>query len=59
MNTALEKPAIKIDVPEAAPPSGQPAPAQLPPIAPLLAKADSAAGEADARSLLHRVPYLQ
>ena len=42
----LGKPAIKIDVPEAASPSGQPAPAQLPPVANLLAKADVAAGQA-------------
>ncbi len=41
----LEKPAIKIDVPEAAAPAGAPAPAELPPIANLLAKADLAAGE--------------
>jgi cytochrome c len=44
------KPAIKIDVPEAAP-SGQPAAPQLTPIAPLLAKADPAAGEADTKKL--------
>jgi cytochrome c len=42
----LEKPAIKIDVPEAAPSSGQPAPVTLPPVANLLAKADIAAGQA-------------
>ena len=44
------KPAIKIDV---APPasSGKPAAPELPPIAPLLAKADPAAGEADTHKL--------
>jgi cytochrome c len=42
----LEKPAIKIDIPEAASPSGQPAAAPLPPVANLLAKADIAAGQA-------------
>lgn len=42
----LEKPAIKIDVPEAAAPAGQAAPAPLPPIASLLAKADIDAGKA-------------
>jgi cytochrome c len=42
----LEKPAIKIDVPEAAPSGGQPANEQLPPVANLLAKADIAAGQA-------------
>ena len=41
----LEKTAIKIEVPEAAAPSGQTGPAQSPPIANLLAKADPAAGE--------------
>jgi cytochrome c len=41
----LEKPAIKIDVPEAAPAAGQPAPAAAPPIANLLAKADINAGK--------------
>jgi cytochrome c len=46
----LAKPAIKIDVPEAAP-SGQPEAPQLTPIAPLLAKADPAAGEADTKKL--------
>jgi cytochrome c len=40
-----KNPAIKIDVPEAAAPSGQPPPAKLPPIADLLAKADVAAGQ--------------
>jgi cytochrome c len=42
----LEKPAIKIDVPEAASPGGQTAPEPLPPIANLLANADIAAGQA-------------
>ena len=42
----LSKPAIKIEVPEAAAPSGTPAPAQLPPVANLLAKADIGAGQA-------------
>ena len=41
-----QKPAIKIDVPEAAAPSGTPAPAALPPVANLLAKADIGAGQA-------------
>ena len=43
-----EKPAIKIEgaAPAAA---GAPKPAELPPIAPLLAKADPAAGEADTK----------
>lgn len=41
-----EKTAIKIDVKEAAPSGGEKAPAPLPPIAPLLAKADVSAGEA-------------
>jgi cytochrome c len=41
--------AIKIAIPEATSPSGQPAPAESPPIAPLLAKADPAAGEAYAK----------
>jgi cytochrome c len=39
------KTAIKIEVQEAAAPAGAPAPAALPPIGPLLAKADLAAGE--------------
>ena len=41
----LAKPAIKIYVPEAAAPKGAPAPAPLPPIANLLAKADVDAGK--------------
>jgi cytochrome c len=41
----LDKPAIKIDVPEAAPAAGQ-APEVLPPVANLLAKADIGAGQA-------------
>lgn len=49
--TRLKQPAIKIDVAEPASPSGQPAPEQLAPIAPLLAKADPAAGEADTKKL--------
>jgi cytochrome c len=47
----LKQTAIKIDVPEAASPSGQPAAPQLAPIAPLLAKADPATGEADTKKL--------
>ncbi|HEX3990636.1 MAG TPA: cytochrome c family protein [Acetobacteraceae bacterium] len=54
MNLVVEKPlkqpAIKIDVPEPAASPGKAAP-QLPPIAPLLAKADPAAGEADTKKL--------
>ena len=46
----LEKSAITIDIPQAAP-SGEPAAPQLPPIAALLAKADPAAGEADTKKL--------
>jgi cytochrome c len=46
----LKQPAIKIEMPEAASPSGQPAP-QLAPIAPLLAKADPVAGEADVKKV--------
>ena len=42
----LEKPAIKIDVPEAAPSPGSRRREQLPPVANLLAKADMAAGQA-------------
>jgi cytochrome c len=42
----LATPAIKIEVPEAATPAGQPAAAPLPPVANLLAKADIAAGQA-------------
>ena len=41
----LATPAIKIEVPEAASPSGASGPAPLPPVANLLAKADVAAGE--------------
>lgn len=55
MNLVNEQPlkatAIKIEVPEAGAPSGQPAPAQLPPVAALLAKADPAAGEAATKKL--------
>ena len=47
----LEKPAIKIEVPDAAPAGGAPAAAPLPPIAPLLAKADPAAGEGYAKKV--------
>ena len=47
----LDKPAIKIEIPQAASPSGAPAPVQLAPIAALLAKADPAAGEADTKKL--------
>ncbi len=49
--TPLKQTAIKIDVPQAGPASGQPAAPQLPPIAALLAKADPAAGEADTKKL--------
>ena len=48
---ALEHSAIKIDLPAAGAPAGQPAPEQLAPIAALLAKADPAAGEADTKKL--------
>ena len=47
----LKQTAIKIEIPEAASPSGQPAAPQVAPIAPLLAKADPAAGEADTKKL--------
>jgi cytochrome c len=47
----LKQTAIKIEVPEAAPPAGQPAAPQLAPIAPLLAKADPATGEAVTKKL--------
>jgi cytochrome c len=47
----LKQTAIKIDVPEGAPSSGQPAAPAIPPIAPLLAKADPANGEADTKKL--------
>ena len=47
----LDKPAIKIDIPEAPSPSGQTAPAPLPPIANLLASADIAAGQAYANKV--------
>lgn len=47
----LKQAAIKIQIPEAASPSGQPAAPQVAPIAPLLAKADPAAGEADTKKL--------
>ena len=47
----LKTAAIKIDVPEAAAPAGQPPPAALPPVANLLAKADVSAGEAYAKKV--------
>jgi cytochrome c len=47
----LKEPAIKIDIPTAEAPAGESAPAALPPIAPLLAKADPSAGEADIKKL--------
>ena len=47
----LAKPAITIVSSNAPPPSAAPADAPLPPIAPLLAKADPAAGEADVKKL--------
>ena len=50
-NRKPEKPALKIDVQEAAAPAGAAAPAQLPPIGPLLAKADVAAGEKYAKTV--------
>jgi cytochrome c len=46
-----EKMAIKIDMPEAKPAAGAPAPAPLPYIGALLAKADVAAGEAATKKL--------
>jgi cytochrome c len=49
--TPLEKPAIKIEVPEGSSPSGQPGPAPLWPVANLLAKADVGAGEAYANKV--------
>jgi len=45
------KPAIKIEIPEAAAPAGAAAPVPLAPIAPLLAKADVAAGEKFAKNI--------
>ena len=47
----LKTTAIKIDVPGAAAPAGQPPPAALPPVANLLAKADVSAGEAYAKKV--------
>ena len=47
----LKQPAIKIEVQQTAAPSGQKAAPELPPIAPLLAKADPATGEADTKKL--------
>ncbi len=47
----LAEPAIKIEVAAPAPAGGAPAPAALPPIAVLLAKADPAAGEASTKKL--------
>jgi cytochrome c len=47
----LKQTAIKIEIPEAVSPAGQPAAPQVAPIAPLLAKADPAAGEADTKKL--------
>jgi cytochrome c len=50
--TRLEKTAIKIEgVAAPTAPAGEKAPKPLPPIAPLLAKADPAAGEADTKKL--------
>ncbi len=49
--TRLKQTAIKIDVPKPGNSGGAPAPAQLAPIAPLLAKADPAKGEADTKKL--------
>jgi len=49
--TPLKQTAIKIDVAPGTAPSGKAAPAALPPIAPLLAKADPATGEADVKKL--------
>lgn len=47
----LKETAIKVDVPKSAAASGEPAPAALPPIEPLLAKADPAAGEAGVKKV--------
>ncbi|MGE0226574.1 MAG: cytochrome c family protein [Acetobacteraceae bacterium] len=47
----LEKPVLNIAVPETGGAQQAPAPVELPPIAPLLAKADAAAGEATAKKL--------
>jgi cytochrome c len=49
--TPLEKPAIEIQGVPAEAESGAPKPVELPPIAPLLAKADPAAGEATAKKV--------
>jgi cytochrome c len=46
-----KQPAIKIEARESTAPSGQPTPTELPPIAPLLARADPAAGETYARKV--------
>jgi cytochrome c len=52
VETRLEKPAIAIaGAPAAEPAGGAPKPAELPPIAPLLAKADVATGEATVKKL--------
>ena len=49
---ALEKTVLKIEgLPAAAPAGGESKPAELPPVAPLLAKADPAAGEAFAKKV--------
>lgn len=54
-NLVSEKPlkqqAIKIDIPTTEAPAGEAAPAPLPPVAALLAKADPKAGEADVKKL--------
>ena len=54
--TAIE---IKGAAPEAADRRPAPEETPLPPIAPLLASADPAAGEADGEETLHRLPHLQ
>ena len=56
----LAKPAIEIVSSNAPPPSAAaPVAAPLPPIAPLLAKADPAAGEADVKKLWLDLPQLR
>ena len=56
----LEKPAIAIQgLPAADTPAGAPKPEALPPIAPLLAKADVAHGRGDGEEAVRLLPYLQ
>jgi cytochrome c len=47
----LQHPAIKIATPEASAPAGEPAQQGLPPLAPILAAGDEAAGAAYAKSV--------